>query len=338
MKIGDITSGYINNLLQVAAQLGADPKLIGTRSGLNPADLEDDDRRVDLSLLMRTGYNAIEMTGRPDLGLIAGRQAGITRLGYAGLAAMTAPDLGAALAVITRFEALFCRCYRGHSDLEVQGDTARLSFYSIAPYNGYTCFVVDAILSAWAGQINWLTGRDDLIERVTIEFPEPDYSASYQSAFSCPVRFSESRNTLEMKSADLKIPLLYQDRSLHQKLLAQCEQALGKVALANTMRNRVWQSLGQLLHGNSPTIEDVANDLQITPWTLRRKLKEEDTSFQVLVDEMRRNVALSYMRNTNLSFGEIAYLLGFSTPGAYQRAFKRWTGMTPGEFRKHKTS
>ena len=78
----------------------------------------------------------------------------------------------------------------------------------------------------------------------------------------------------------------------------------------------------------------VALQFGMPSWTLRRKLKEEDTAYQSLVDEMRRDVALSYMKNTDLTFGEISYLLGFSTPGAFQRAFKRWSGQTPGEFRK----
>jgi len=69
-------------------------------------------------------------------------------------------------------------------------------------------------------------------------------------------------------------------------------------------------------------------------WTLRRKLKEEGTSFQALLDNMRKELALGYMRDTQMNFGEIAYVLGFSTPGAFQRAFKRWTGETPGDYRR----
>jgi AraC-like DNA-binding protein len=91
-----------------------------------------------------------------------------------------------------------------------------------------------------------------------------------------------------------------------------------------------------MLHGRTPSIDEVATSLGIPSWTLRRKLRDENASFQDIVDDMRRDVALSYMRNTELSFGEISYLLGFSTPGAFQRAFKRWTDSTPGEFRRQR--
>ena len=89
-----------------------------------------------------------------------------------------------------------------------------------------------------------------------------------------------------------------------------------------------------MLHGQTPSIDEVALKLGMPSWTLRRKLKEEGSAYQSLVDEMRRDVAMSYMKSTDLTFGEISYLLGFSTPGAFQRAFKRWSGQTPGEFRK----
>ena len=109
---------------------------------------------------------------------------------------------------------------------------------------------------------------------------------------------------------------------------------LNQIALADSYRNKVLKVLGTMLHGQTPSIDEVALTLGMPSWTLRRKLKEEDSAYQSLVDEMRRDVAMSYMKNTDLTFGEISYLLGFSTPGAFQRAFKRWSGQTPGEFRK----
>lgn len=334
MKIGDTTASYLSYLLQTAEGLGANANQILQRSGLDARLLEDGDNRIDLTYLMRIGFNAIKATGRPDLGLLAGYSASITRFGYAGLAAMTAPDLGTALGVITRYEDLFGRCYRGNSTLQADGKQARMQFYSIAPYNDYTYFVVDAILSGWAQTITWLTGRDDLVLSAHIEFPTPDYYQAYQRHFHCPVLFNQETNCLILREHALKSPVLYQNPCLHTSLIEQCNLALSRVALADSFHNKVQKVLGTMLHGRTPTIEEVSQQLNLPTWTLRRKLKEENTSFQTLVDEMRRDVALSYMRNTDLSFGEISYLLGFSTPGAFQRAFKRWAGTTPGDFRK----
>ncbi|MCG8669061.1 MAG: AraC family transcriptional regulator [Pseudomonadales bacterium] len=334
MKIGDTTASYLQYLLDTAKSLGADPELVLQDVGLDKKLLEDEDARIDLTYLMRIGYYSIQRTKQPAIGLIAGSRSSITRFGMAGLAAMTAPTLGDALRIITTYEDLFGRCYRGNSTLEPDGHETWMKFYSIAPYNDYTYFVVDAILSGWTNTVYWLTGRKDLVQGAYIEFSAPAYYEAYEKAFTCPVQFNQEDNAIKLVKGALDTPLLHRNDSLHKTLLEQCDLALGRVALANSYRNKVLKVLGTMLHGKTPSIEEVAQELGMPTWTLRRKLKDEDTSYQNLVDEMRRDVALSYMRNTDLSFGEISYLLGFSTPGAFQRAFKRWAGTTPGEYRK----
>lgn len=334
MKIGDTTALYVNQLLSIAKSLGANLDQLLADAELNPSELEDDDNRIDLTYLMRLGRGAIRQTQRPDLGLMLGHNSHISALGYVGLAAMTAPTVGHALDVLIRFEHLNSQCYRGTVSLEQENNKTAMTFYSIAPYNAYTCFVVDGVLSAWMKLIYLLTGRTDLVDKVEIEFPAPSYSDSYSRAFPCPVLFNCERNALLMPNSTLDIALEERNDSLHEKLIRQCEKALTQVAQADSYRNKVLKVLGTMLHGQTPSIDEVALKLGMPSWTLRRKLKEEDTAYQTLVDEMRRDVALSYMKNTDLTFGEISYLLGFSTPGAFQRAFKRWSGQTPGEFRK----
>ncbi|PIE41229.1 MAG: AraC family transcriptional regulator [Gammaproteobacteria bacterium] len=334
MKIGDTTAGYLQYLLDTAESLGADPDLVLQDVGLDKTLLKDEEARIDLAYLMRIGFCAIQRIQQPALGLIAGANSSITRFGMAGLAAMTAPTLKDALGIITQYEDLFGRCYRGSSTLVTDGSETWLKFYSIAPYNDYTYFVVDAILSGWTSSIQWLTGKSDLVESACIEFSPPAYQQAYQQAFSCPVHFNQQENAIKLAAGALNVPILHRNDSLHRTLLEQCDIALGRVALANSYRNKVLKVLGTMLHGKTPSIEEVALALGMPTWTLRRKLKDENTSYQNLVDEMRRDVALSYMKNTELSFGEISYLLGFSTPGAFQRAFKRWAGTTPGEYRK----
>lgn len=334
MKIGDTTASYINYVLSCAESLGASVPRLLADADLNPRELQDGDNRIDLIYLMRLGYGTIRQTGRPEFGLISGSRSNLSIFGYIGLAAMTAPTLGDALRVLVDYEALQGRCYRGSSQLIATPGGARVMFYSIAPYNDYTYFVVDAVLSGWAALIRWITGRDDLVTEAHVEFSTPSYYEHYPKAFPCPVRFHQEINALVLKPGALDYPLLHQNPTLHASLLATCDHLLTQIAQADSYRNKVLKVLGTMLHGKTPSIEEVAQQLCTPPWTLRRKLKEEDTAFQTLVDEMRRDVALSYMKNTGLSFGEIAYLLGFSTPGAFQRAFKRWSGMTPGEYRK----
>lgn len=334
MKIGDITANYITDLLATARSLGLNSEQLLNDINLPAKELKDSDNRIDLLYLMRLGHNIIHRTQRPELGLLAASTTSITRYGYAGLAALTAPTLAEALQTLVRYEALYGRCYRGNSKLVRTPHQTSLNFYSIAPYNDYTYFVVDTVLCSWVKVIAWLTGRTDIVQIAHIEFSMPDYYDHYPAAFNCPVQFHQECNQLILNPDHIDTPVLHANASLHDRLVKECETQMGKISLANTYCNRVQRVLGTMLHGKTPTIEEVAQELGIPSWTLRRKLNEEEASFQEIVDEMRRDVALSYMRNTELSFGEISYLLGFSTPGAFQRAFKRWAGTTPGEYRR----
>jgi AraC-like DNA-binding protein len=334
VKIGDIATPFVTLLLRSAERYGADPQRLLAKAGIDPLRLGEIDARISIQQYMRLGFNAIEATGEPALGLRMGEGCRISDLGWPGLLAMAAPTLGEALASQTRFEGLVSRNYRGHSWFDHNPETPGPVFYSIAPYNSYTTFVVDAVLCWWEKLIHRLAGQEGLVREVHVEFPAPSYANRYQDAFGVPVLFEQASNRLVLMPHAPALPNRFGEPQLYAQLLASAEEKLRKLAVAETFRGRVQQILGPLLHGNTPTIEDTAARLGIPDWTLRRKLKDEGTNFQTLLDEMRKDLALGYMRDTALSFGEIAYILGFSTPGAFQRAFKRWTGVTPGSYRK----
>jgi AraC-like DNA-binding protein len=123
--------------------------------------------------------------------------------------------------------------------------------------------------------------------------------------------------------------------STWRHLLQLCERELEQLTRTRSLRERITQLLGPLLNGGrEPDLEEVAARLKLPTWTLRRKLAEEGTQFRAILNDTRRDLAMTYIRDTELAFGEIAYLLGFASAEAFQRAFKRWNGQTPGEFRR----
>lgn len=332
MKIGDIAAHTVQLLLRTAAANGADPDQLLARESLTAAQLRDPDTRIGLTELMRLGASAIQQTGRQDLGLLMGQQCRITDLGVPGLLAMTSGTLGDAFDTLTRFEPLTGRCYRGRCTYSPQ--LPAVIFYSIAPYNEYNRFVVDSLLCSWQSLATTLTGQHDVVAEVHIEFDAPAYARRYEEHFRVPVTFGRPESRLVLTPDAARLPVIEANPLIHQQLLAMAQTHMKQLTVTDTFKGRVQQILGPLLHGHSPSLEETANRLGLPDWTLRRKLREEGTTFQVLLDEMRRDLALGYMRDTQLSIGEIAYILGFSTPGAFQRAFKRWTRETPGGYRR----
>ncbi|MFZ5722713.1 MAG: AraC family transcriptional regulator ligand-binding domain-containing protein [Pseudomonadota bacterium] len=329
MRAGDILWTAVDRLLAAAAREGIDPGQL--QAMLPPPALREE--RFELLDYCRLGQYAISLSGRGRLGLVIAAETRFTHLGLAGLAAASAPTLGDALQVMTRFEPLSVRSYRGQSRWLPTED--KLAFYSIAPYNDYTRFIVDAILATWVRIIGECAGTEALKE-VRMEFSAPAYHADYAAAFPCPVYFAADENAVLLTRNAAARPLHTSEPLLHAELLALCEQRLRQLENESRLHARVQKVLGPMLRGNTPSLDAVADGLGMASWTLRRKLREEGTSFQTLLDDSRRDLALAYMKDVGLSLGEIAYILGFSTPGAFQRAFKRWTGVTPGEYRRQR--
>ena len=172
-------------------------------------------------------------------------------------------------------------------------------------------------------------------ERIEIEFEAPDYRADYEVLGDCPIQFGCEHNQLRLGLESLAQRNPEHCPSTWRHLLQLCERELEQLTRTRSLRERITQLLGPLLNGGrEPDLEEVAARLKLPTWTLRRRLAEEGTQFRAILNDTRRDLAMTYIRDTELAFGEIAYLLGFASAEAFQRAFKRWNGQTPGEFRR----
>ncbi|EAT13771.1 AraC family transcriptional regulator [Bermanella marisrubri] len=338
MKLGDISVSYARSLLETADALGGNSRELQQQFSLSDSKLSQPEGRISIPRFMRLGFAAIEQTGRADLGLEMGKRVRIPLLGLPGFLAMTAKDIESACLIIAHYERLSSTNCRGQSRFYMDQGKGVASFYSISPYNDYNLFVVDSVLASQHKILEWMCGRSGAVERVEVEFAAPDYASAYEDYFECPVLFGQQRNALIIKSDALSWPLLQHDKNAFLNLKSICDERLAQASRERDLSEKVMDEIGPLLEGQTPTIEQVADSLGMPPWTLRRKLQDHDTSFQNLLNETRRGLAESYMKDTDLAIGEIAYLLGFSSPTAFQRAFKRWTSLSPGQYRKIKRS
>ncbi len=335
VRLGDLSVGFIQSLERALDELGHDPRPLLERYGLTPARLAEAGGRLSIPRFMHLGHAAIEQSREPALGLCMGRHSRLGQLGLAGITAAQAPNLGEAARTLLRFEPLYAANYRGQSSFEEDSQGAWLRFYSISPYNAYNRFVVDSVLSGWLAQLSDLAGQAVQAERMEIEFDSPPYAERYQALSLAPVQFGAQNNQLRLARATLGLHNPAHCPSTWQHLLQLCEQELLERTRIRSLGERIAHLLGPLLNGGrEPDLEEVAQRLQLPTWTLRRKLAEEGTQFRAILNDTRRDLAMSYIRDTELAFGEIAYLLGFASAEAFQRAFKRWSGVTPGEFRR----
>ncbi|MCO5786107.1 AraC family transcriptional regulator [Pseudomonas sp. G11-1] len=331
MKLGDLSVGYLYSLQAALRSLGHDPEPLLQRYRIGPAQLAQAGVRISIPRFMRLGHAAIALSGRADFGLLMGLHSQPSHLGLPGVTAQCAPTLGQAFDILVRFERLVSQNYRGHSSFQPPATR----FYSISPYNAFNLFVVDSALASRLQLARQLTAGAARLREVHIEFPAPDYAERYEALFGCPVLFEQHHNQLLWEPASLELQPVQHAATTHEQLLTLCDQQLRELTRHRRLRERVEEIVSPQLHSRLPTLDEVAGLLGLPGWTLRRRLRIEDnTRFQDIIDDIRRDLALSYIRDTETALGEVSFLLGFSSPAAFQRAFKRWTGVAPGQYRR----
>lgn len=178
-----------------------------------------------------------------------------------------------------------------------------------------------------------LTGKPLRPRVVWFQHPRPRDIAEHERIFQAPVQFSQPTNRLIFSTECLGWKVLSANASLLSAFDQHAEDILNQLDQSDTYTNRVIQEITRSLHGEVPSIEAIAHNLAISIRHLQRELQAEGTSYQQLLDATRKELALRYLKKPNVTVHDVAFLLGFSEPSAFHRAFKRWTGQTPRAYR-----
>ena len=167
-----------------------------------------------------------------------------------------------------------------------------------------------------------------------LEFKRPESNRRlYEAHFKCPVKFGARHNLLLFHSEDLARPFLTHNPDLLEMVAPQLDAELTQQLSHRSLKEQVKGILKKFLAGQRPRLEDVAVELRVSTRTLQRRLLAERITFQNLVEEARRELAQHYLLRSSLELNETAYLLGYEDPNSFFRAFHRWEGTSPGEWR-----
>jgi AraC-like DNA-binding protein len=161
----------------------------------------------------------------------------------------------------------------------------------------------------------------------------PEDVADLSSAFGCEVRVGQTWNGFALSRAAWQCTMPRRDPVLLRLLERQADTALSSLPPNPTLAEQVRRALTNGLAEGDASIEAIARSLAIAPRTLQRRLALERTTFQRVQDAVRRELAETHLRRSILSITEIAFVLGYSEPAAFHRAFRRWHGVTPQAFR-----
>lgn len=168
---------------------------------------------------------------------------------------------------------------------------------------------------------------------VHVKHSAPSSTTAHEAYFGCPVHFGSDRDALLVSHATLRTPNRLGDKGIVGFFDAHLDGEIGRLDQPDALDDRVRDLVTTSLSEGVPLLSDVADSLAMSGRTLQRRLADEGTSFQALVDDARRDLAKRLLLNTEFSLIEVAFMTGFSEQSALTRAFKRWMGLTPGAFR-----
>jgi AraC-like DNA-binding protein len=217
--------------------------------------------------------------------------------------------------------------------LSREGDWARLTVDDSTLWDP-DHFLVESLLVIWHRLGSWLIGQRIRLEEATFAYSEPAHSSEYQRLFPCTRRFAAGSTSLLFQARYLDMPLLQDERTLKQFLQHSPADLLARPDGGDSLVSQIRRQLGRDC-SHWPDLDAVAHKLNMSSQTLRRHLSEEGSSFQELKDHLRRDLAIYHLARCDLSIRDIAEQLGFSEPSAFHRAFKKWTGLTPGAYRSN---
>ncbi len=320
-------------VLESAERAGADRARLISRVGLDPDRLRDPEAHIPLATHHELWELAVEEANERALPLLVAEACEPATFNVLGYACMTAATAREALDRLTRFLSLFLQ---GETlTLERGDDETRLVLHQTAPKRfgrelsaESTIAKIVLTIRTLLGDVTWSPSL------VTFTHPAPDDTSHHTRLFGCPVRFGALRTELAIPSAMLDRPLAKADPGLSTFFERHAEAILERMGARADATAKVRRAVSEAVHAGDVSETIVAKRLGWSERTLRRRLGEEGTSFRQVLDDVRRELAQGWLVQSEMAIGEIAFLLGFSESSNFHRAFKRWTGQTPDEFRR----
>ncbi|HCF6145114.1 AraC family transcriptional regulator [Pseudomonas aeruginosa] len=249
---------------------------------------------------------------------------------YMAHAALSEPDIGSALQSMLRFLGLLFDDLQPR--LERQGSLAQIVFDEGGrpPCRAFACFTLWLMLH---GLACWLAGRRIAILGVELRCSAPDYCGDYRVMFSDHLRFERPHNRLSFNADCLALPVRRSARELRRFLAGAPGNILVRYRDPQSLGARIKAYLRSLKPERWPDLNALSGHFYMAPSTLRRKLAQEGQSYQGLKDQVRSDLAIARLDDGASNFSELAFDLGFADTSAFYKAFKKWTGTTPGQYR-----
>ena len=318
-------------LLQYAQNRGLDHTELMETAGISESDISDPDARIPLVKTWNLWRVLVDRMPDPSLGLHVGSSARLRDLGLVGYVAVYSRTLRDALNKIARYTHIISEAVQ--FDLKHDHHRGWITFDNIPRFVELR-HPVDASLALTISAVRELTNTHVTPLEVRLPYLKPDDPYELERFVRAPVRYESAHGRIVLERKDLDLPVVTSDDTLEGYLEKLAEDVIARLAERSSFTDDVRRTVWIELSSGPPTLKHTASLLGVSVRTLQRRLHEEGTTFAEVLETIRREMALKLLRDKSLAVYEVAFLLGYSEPSTFYRAFRRWEHTSPHEYRR----
>jgi AraC-like DNA-binding protein len=326
-----ISAVFVRAIVEAVERAGTSRDTLLAELHIDARRIEQVDGRFELHEFAAIQGRALDLTRDEALGLHIAEHASEASFDLIAHLVSHAPTLREALGLCSQFQRLVLD--DSQLTLREAGTAATLEYDFARAGERADRMHAEFVMGGLLRLLRMLVGPLGNAQSVSFDYPRPPHHREYARLFGGVERFDQRAFRFEFERALLDRPQMHQHPALYSMLRAEAERALDRVTVGMTPSDQIRQYLLARPPARIPDIARAARDLGISGRSLRRRLATDGTSYRTLVRATLETSAGHMLRDPARSIQETAHALGFSDAGAFHRAFKRWTGMTPKQYR-----
>lgn len=327
----NLSVSLLSQIVRYLTHLKIDAGAVFRSAGVDPLIMESPDTRISLDTYLAVENAAIRVTNDTYFGLHIGEFSEVDNWSILGFMMMNCRTLGEAFEKSGRYSAIIGNLIHGRVQIGFRKIKMILMTPKYVPELPRHCF--EAAFSGGVRLMRSLSGKPLSPLEVGFSYPLPESIDEYRRIFGCPVLFGRKHTYMTLDMSLAKVPVPLPNAAMLEHFENYAKEYLSELEGADKTTRMVTREILSRLDQKKVNIGSIAADLSMSVRTLQNRLKSEGTVFSELLDETRRRLAEKYLRE-NFTVEDITYLLGFAETSVFRKAFKKWSGMTPKEFRE----
>lgn len=335
MKRATVAAGLARSLAEFGARWGVRPSDMLQKVGLTESDLTDQDSRIGFDTYLKLIDLLISETGEPAFPARHAIETQLDTISVVGLIVGSAASLPDAMAQLNRYATLMVEIdiMEGGPRFSVAQEGSEVWIIDNRPDPNRSPALTEAAFGRFIGEFRRNLPEHPFAVQIEMTHDKPAHADELEQLLQCPISFGCTRNAMQIAPEWLLRPFENMSRYVFGIFADKADALLAELEREDSIRARVEAGLMPGLHKGEVSIDAIATELGMSRATLYRRLKQEGTTFAEIADELRCRMATDYLVARKVSVNEAAYLVGFSEASSFVRAFRRWTGQTPAEYR-----